>query len=131
MKVFALIFNGASLIVDTVGWGFAWIIKTLLKGITSFCGWGVEQIQALPENIQLPIVATLIIIFIGIFLASIWMFPQIVIVTLVVIPVSIFLLKLFIGWIVLFGLIYTLYLIIKGSGQRVLYIINQKKMGEN
>ncbi|EOH86335.1 hypothetical protein [Enterococcus pallens] len=113
MKLITLIFSGASLVVDTVGWGFAQLIKVLLQGISTFCGWGVGKIQSLPENIQIPVVITLVVIFLGIFLAGLWGFPHIVISAFIVVPLIIFMLKLFIGWIVLFSLIYMMYLCIK------------------
>lgn len=127
MNLLTHIFNGVNLIIDTVGWLFAWLVKLILKGITSFCGWGISKIQSLPENIQIPISAMLVLIFIGIFLACLWVFPYIVIVTLIVIPAAIFLLKLFIGWIVLFSIIYAVYLIIKSISTRLWQYINLKR----
>lgn len=128
MKLLIFIFNVASLIVDTVGWAFARIIKLLLHGVTSFCGWGIDKIQSLPENIQIPIGTTLAIILLGIFLACIWMFPHIVIFTLIVVPVSLFLLKLCIGWVALFSLIYAIYLGIKACSIRFLHYISPNKI---
>ena len=120
MKLLTLIFSGANFLVDTVGWLFARLIHFLIQGVTSFCSWGVDKIQSLPENIQIPISAMLIFAFLGIFLACLWAFPHIVFITLIVIPVIIFLLKLFIGWIVLFGLVYSVFLVLKSCTTQLL-----------
>lgn len=124
MELLSTIFNVANLVVDTVGWIFAYLIKLLVRGVTSLCGWGVGRIQSLPENIQIPISLMLIIVFLGIFLAALWVFPHIVIVILIVIPAFIFLLKFFIGWIILFGMVYTVYLGIKSISTRLCGYLN-------
>lgn len=128
MKLLNLVFNGASLVVDTVGWAFARIVKLLLQGVTSLCGWGIEKIQGLPENIQIPISAMLVIVFLGILLACLWAFPHIVILTLIVVPAIIFLLKFLIGWVVLFCLVYAIYQGIKGLYTRLMSYFNPKKI---
>lgn len=128
MNLLNLVFNGASLVVDTVGWAFARIVKLLLQGVTSLCGRGIEKIQGLPENIQIPIVAILVIAFLGILLACLWAFPHIVILTLIVVPVIIFLLKFLIGWVVLFCLIYAVYQGIKGFYIRFMSYFRPKKI---
>lgn len=113
VKILVFIFNGASLVVDAAGWFFSKIISFLIQGITSLCSWGINEIQSLPENIQIPIGATLAIIFIGGLLYCLWLFPQIIIGILIVVPLVILILKLLIGWIVLFTLIYAFLLITK------------------
>lgn len=113
MKILLFIFDGASLVVDAVGWIFSGIVKTLIQGITSLCSLGINEIQSLPENIKVPIGATLAVVFIGCLLYCIWLFPQIIIGVFIVGPLFILVLKLFIGWIVLFFLIYSSFLITK------------------
>lgn len=109
MKFISFVFKLAGTFVDAIGWLFAAIINFIVDVISNIFSWGIEQIKLMPENIQIPICLTLAIIFIAIFLASLWFFPHIVITLLVVIPVSIFLLKIFIGWIVLFVLFCLIY----------------------
>jgi hypothetical protein len=109
MEFISFVFKLAGTFVDAIGWLFAGIINFIVDGISNIFSWGIEQIKLMPENIQIPICLTLAIIFIAIFLASLWFFPHIVITLLVVIPVSIFLLKIFIGWIVLFVLFCLIY----------------------
>ncbi|MEB8419019.1 hypothetical protein NGG16_16410 [Enterococcus casseliflavus] len=109
MEFISFVFKLANTFVDAIGWLVAGIINFIVDVISNIFSWGIEQIKLMPGNIQIPICLTLAIIFIAILLASVWFFPHIVIILLVVIPISIFLLKIFIGWLVLFVLFYLIY----------------------
>ncbi|WP_407856200.1 hypothetical protein [Enterococcus hailinensis] len=130
MRILMGVFGFSSAIVSGVGWLFARLIHYLLKSVESIAGWGLEQIQSMPENIQLPIYVTFGILFVGLLMAAIWLFPHIVITTLIIVPISIFLLKLFIGWIVLFVLGYAFYSVIKKISIRFIEYIRNIHIGK-
>lgn len=124
------VFFIASVIVEGVGWLFSFVVDAIL----SFLTWGGTQlwtwIEELDGNTQIPIIFTLGVILFVALLASIVMIPHITFAVVVVVPVSVFILKLIIGWVILFALVYTSYSYGKDFWKKVQIKRTLVKVGE-